>query len=131
MIEEKIISSKEIIDRAISEYKPYAIVLMLSGGDDSLTALAVAKYLNVPITHIMHGITGTGIKETTDFVRKICADEKSIYLESNAGTSYQDYVFRKGFFGVGNNAHNFSYRILKYNHFGKCVSANIRHGKRG
>lgn len=130
MIEEKLISSREIIDRAIKEYNPYAIVLMLSGGDDSMTALAVAKYLNVPITHIMHGITGTGIKETTDFVRKICADEKAIYLEADAGTSYVDYVMRKGFFGVGNNAHNFSYRILKYNHFGKCVSKNIRQNKR-
>lgn len=128
-LKENILSSKEIIDRAIAEYKPYAIVLMLSGGDDSMTALEVCKRLNVPLTHIMHGITGTGIQETTDFVRKIVSNEKPVYLEANAGDAYVKYVMRKGFFGVGRSAHNFTYHILKAEHFRKTTSKFIRQHK--
>lgn len=122
-------SSKQIIEKAITDYKPYAIILMLSGGDDSMTALAVAKYLNVPITHIMHGVTGTGIKETYNFVKKVVTNESAKYIESNAGDSYINYVMRKGFFGKGNSAHNFSYHVLKLEHFRKTVSKEIRHHK--
>jgi tRNA(Ile)-lysidine synthase TilS/MesJ len=63
-------SSKEIIERAISEINPYAIVSMVSGGKDSLAAYLVAKELAVPVSHIMHGVTGTGIAQTTEFVRQ-------------------------------------------------------------
>jgi 3'-phosphoadenosine 5'-phosphosulfate sulfotransferase (PAPS reductase)/FAD synthetase len=127
---EMILSSKEIVQRAISEYKPYAIVLMLSGGDDSMTALAVSKHLDVPITHIMHGVTGTGIHETTDFVHSVVSKEKPVYIEANAGDAYVNYIMRKGFFGVGNDAHAFAYHILKWTHFRREVSKNIRHKKR-
>jgi len=104
---------------------------MLSGGDDSMTALAVCKELGVPLTHIMHGITGTGIQETLDFVRATTANEKPIYIEADAGDAYERYIMRKGFFGVGRDAHNFSYHVLKAEHFRKCTSKNIRQNKRG
>lgn len=123
-------SSKSIVDKAIADYKPYAIVLMLSGGDDSMTALAVAKYLNVPITHIMFGNTRTGIQETTDFVYEVVKNENAKFIMADAGNSYIDYVMRKGFFGVGESAHGFSYNILKLNHFRRTISHEIRQGKR-
>src|SRR3569832_2185002 len=94
-------TSKEIIDRAIVEYNPYAIVLMLSGGDDSMTALHVAKQLGVKVDFIIHGVTGTGIQQTNDFVKSVAATEKATYIEADAGNSYIDFVLRKGFFGVG------------------------------
>ena len=131
MIDEKILLSKEIINKAIADYKPYAIVLMLSGGDDSMTALSVAKYLNIPFTHIMHGVTGTGIKETYDFVKTVVNKEDAIYLEANAGDAYINYVMRKGFFGSGMQAHSYSYHVLKIQHFRKAVSHHIRQNKRG
>lgn len=124
------ISSKEIIERAIAEYQPYAVVLMLSGGDDSLTALHVAKQLGIKIDFIMHGVTGTGIQETHDFVKGVVSREECKYIEANAGTSYVDYVLRKGFFGVGETAHTYSYHLLKWTHFRREVSLNIRHKKR-
>lgn len=123
---EKILSSQEIVERAIAEYKPYAIVLMFSGGDDSLTALNIAKYLNVPFTHIMHGVTGTGIIETYDFVKSVVNNEAAKYIEANAGDSYINYVLRKGFFGKGLSAHAFSYHILKQDHFESAISKHIR-----
>ena len=54
--------SEEIILRAIFDYEPYAIVMMFSGGHDSLAAYHVAKALQVPVTHFMHGVTRTHSK---------------------------------------------------------------------
>jgi tRNA(Ile)-lysidine synthase TilS/MesJ len=43
MNNELLIGSKEIVERAIADFKPKAIVLMFSGGDDSLTTYHVDK----------------------------------------------------------------------------------------
>lgn len=123
-------SSREIVNRAIAEYKPYAIGLMLSGGDDSMTALHVSHELGVKLDFIMHGVTGTGIKETHDFVLSVVSKEKAQYIEAHAGTTYEDYVLRKGFMGVGQKAHEFSYHLLKWTAFRREVSKQIRHKKR-
>lgn len=122
--------SKEIFDKAVSDFKPKAVVLMFSGGDDSLTTYHVAKELGIGFDYVIHGNTGTGIKETTDFVRNEVVAMGDKYLEADAGTSYIDYVLRKGFFGVGEMAHNYSYHVLKITHFRTIVSHNLRKRKR-
>src|SRR5690606_24583365 len=76
------------------------------------------------------GITGTGIPETTYFVRRFAERERPHYLEADAGDAYEEYVRRKGFFGVGVQAHYFAYHILKREWFSKAVSHNIRFRKR-
>jgi 3'-phosphoadenosine 5'-phosphosulfate sulfotransferase (PAPS reductase)/FAD synthetase len=124
-------SSREIVERAISQYSPYAIVCMMSGGKDSMLAYQLAVALGVPVSHVLHGVTGTGIAETTQFVRNFAATQKPTYIEANAGTSYVDYVQRKGFFGRGVSAHTFAYHVLKLEHFRKALSRHIRQGKRG
>lgn len=124
-------SSREIIERAIAEIEPYAIVAMISGGKDSLAAYLVAKELSVPITHIMHGVTGTGIAETTEFVRRFAEGEPVSYIEAHAGTAYEEYVRRKGFFGKGQQAHSYAYHILKRQRFVGALSRHIRHRQRG
>lgn len=118
--------SKEIYDVAVSTYKPKAIVLMFSGGDDSMAAYHVCKELGIKLDYVIHGNTRTGIEETTLFARKTVEILGDKYLEADAGSSYVDYVMRKGFFGKGNNAHNFSYHVLKSQHFGKTVSRYLR-----
>ena len=124
-------SSREIINRAIVDYQPYAIVIMFSGGHDSLAAYHIARLLNVPLTHFLHGITGTGIKETTTFARKIGERSGLIYLEANAKNAFEEYVMRKGFFGIGIQAHEFAYHILKRTHFRHQLSKYIRQGRKG
>jgi 3'-phosphoadenosine 5'-phosphosulfate sulfotransferase (PAPS reductase)/FAD synthetase len=126
MIQEKLEQSREIVDKVMRKYEPYAIVAMVSGGKDSLCAYMVARELGVPVTHIMHGVTGTGVLQTTQFVRDFAAAEDVIYLEADAGMAYEDYVRRKGFFGVGVQAHGFSYRILKHQPFFRTISGMIR-----
>lgn len=123
--------SQEIIDRAIKDYQPYAVVLMLSGGHDSLLAYHVARALDIPMTHITHGFTRTGVIETTDFARKVGEKSGLCYLEADAGDAYERYVFRKGFYGIGHKAHEMAYHTLKHQYFRSTLSRYIRQGQRG
>lgn len=129
-MEELLEQSKEIVERAIMEFKPAKIVVMFSGGDDSRTALEVAKKLKTPVQYIIHGVTNTGIKQTTEYARKTANDFNLPYLEANAGDKYEKYVLRKGFFGKGVfPAHMFAYHLLKEQNFRKALSF-LRLGKR-
>lgn len=123
--------SKEIVCKAIIDINPYAIGLMLSGGDDSITSLKVALMLGVKIDFVMHGITGTGLPEVKEYVRHVCQQLDMKLIEADAGNAFEDYVNRKGFFGKGTDAHRFSYHILKANPFEKAISKNIRKGVAG
>lgn len=113
------------------EYQPYAIVMMFSGGHDSLAAYHISRQLQVPLTHFIHGVTGTGIQETTDFARRVGEQSGLRYLEANAGSAYENYVLRKGFFGVGGQAHEYTYHILKHRRFRHQIAQYIRQGQRG
>jgi len=126
----KIDSSSEIVKKAIEEYNPTHIVSMVSGGKDSAASDQVARELGLKIDFVIHGNTRCGIPETTEFVRDVYG-RKGEYVEADAGTAYEDYVLRKGFFGKGIDAHGFAYRVLKATPFRKAVSREIRQGKRG
>lgn len=123
--------SREIISQAIADYKPYAIVAMFSGGDDSLTALTVARTLGVQIDYILHAHTNTGIPDTLHYVRRYANDSGIAYIEESAGDVYEKYVLRKGFFGRGKIAHTYAYHLLKHQPFRSAVSKYIRKRKRG
>jgi 3'-phosphoadenosine 5'-phosphosulfate sulfotransferase (PAPS reductase)/FAD synthetase len=123
--------SQDIIDRALRELRPYAVIMMLSGGDDSLTAYHVARALGVHIDAIIHVKTGTGIPDTTQFVRRVGEQAEEQYFEADATGAYEDYVLRKGFFGRGLIAHTYAYHLLKADGFRKLISQHFRQGKRG
>src|SRR6185312_4855832 len=125
-VEDKIKESKDIYDKAVADFKPKAIVLMFSGGDDSLTTYHVAKELGIKFDAVIHGNTQTGIPETTKFVIQEVYKNKDRLIEADAGDSYIDYIIRKGFFGIGSKAHGYSYNILKNNHFKRVVSQYFR-----
>ena len=118
----KLEQSRNIFEEAIALHNPQTIILGLSGGSDSLATYYVAKALGIKIDYILHCWTRTGIEETTHFVRNFAQAEGIPYLEADAGTSYEDYVMRKGFFGKGNDAHKFAYHILKKQHLFKSIS---------
>lgn len=122
--------SLDIYQEAVTIHRPDAVVLMFSGGDDSLTCYHIAKQLGIKFNFVIHGNTRTGISDTTEFVRTVTDQMDDKYLEADAGHAYQDYVLRKGFFGKGNHAHSFSYAVLKANHFHRIVSAAIVKRKR-
>jgi 3'-phosphoadenosine 5'-phosphosulfate sulfotransferase (PAPS reductase)/FAD synthetase len=116
MIEQSAINSSRAIWRqALERYpQPFAIVLALSGGNDSRATYYAAKELGIPITHILHIHTGTGIQETTDWVRWFATDVAQIpYLEGTAGDRFERRVLEKGFIGRGLDAHGIAFHLLK------------------
>lgn len=129
MFDNLLTNSGRIWQEATAE--PYSFaVAMISGGDDSLTAYYVAKEIGIKFDAIMHGVTGTGVKQTTEFVRDFAASEGVPYVEASAGDAFEKYVLRKGFFGVGQQAHTYAYHILKHGPFRKALSKNFRKRRR-
>lgn len=129
-MKELIEKSKEIVSRAISDFKPDAIVSMVSGGNDSAVADAMLREIGIIPDFVMHGNTRTGIRETTEFVRRKYQELDGKYIEADAGTAFEDYVLRKGFFGKGRTAHTYCYHIIKAGPFRKALSRHIRKGRR-
>lgn len=123
--------SAAIAKRAVEEINPTHIVSMVSGGKDSAASHAVAQALGLKIDLIIHGNTRCGIPQTSEWVERNYGHGPVDFEVSDAGTAYEDYVLRKGFFGKGVGAHGFAYRILKAQPFRKTISRQIRQGRRG
>lgn len=121
--------SLSVLRTAIEQFSPTHIVSMVSGGKDSAASDQVARELGAKIDFVIHGNTRCGIPATTQFVRDVYGRTGEL-VEADAGTAYEDYVLRKGFFGQGIGAHGFAYRVLKATPFRKAVSHNIRKGRR-
>ena len=114
--------SRNIFNQSFEMFNPSLVLLAISGGDDSLTALSVARYLGIKIDFAIHINTRTGIQQTSDFVVEHCKRYNIPLIIGDAGNAYEDYVIRKGFFGKGRKAHSFSYHLLKAGIFRKQVS---------
>lgn len=122
--------SAERMERVIAEFRPTHIVATVSGGRDSAAEVEFARELGLKIDLILHCRTGTGIRETTEHVVDHYGNLGPDFVMADAGSAYEEYVMRKGFFGVGRSAHNFSYRVLKATPMRKAISASIRQGRR-
>ena len=124
-------SSRAVWNEAVSRYQPYAIVLALSGGNDSRATYYAAKALNIPITHILHIDTGTGIPQTTEWVRWFATEYADLpYLEGSAGDTFRKRVLNHGFIGKGRQAHAIAFHLLKRDVLTSELSRGIRQGKR-
>jgi 3'-phosphoadenosine 5'-phosphosulfate sulfotransferase (PAPS reductase)/FAD synthetase len=68
---------RQIVLAAIKKYNPIKVLLMFSGGHDSLVSTHIsARILNsigMPFS-VYHGDTGTGIRQTQDFVKNVCKE---------------------------------------------------------
>ena len=126
---DSIASSREIISKALKDYPCYKILVAVSGGDDSLTALEVARHIGLNFDYILHGNTGTGVKEVFDFVKDVSKHDNLIVAD--AKDKYTLRVREKGFYGSGNTAHFFAYNDLKDKPFNAAISKHIKQGKRG
>jgi 3'-phosphoadenosine 5'-phosphosulfate sulfotransferase (PAPS reductase)/FAD synthetase len=112
----ELVKAESVLHEAQGRFDPYAKVLMFSGGKDSMATWEVCKALGVKLDFVMHINTGIGIPETTEFVKSWGNDCGVPFIETSAGSTYDDYVIRKGFFGVGtgfNSAHSMAFRLLK------------------
>lgn len=123
--------SCERMERVIKEFQPTHIVGTVSGGRDSAAEVEFAREMGIKIDLLLHCRTRTGIQETTDHVVDYYGNLGPDFVMADAGDAYEEYVMRKGFFGIGRTAHNFSYRILKATPMRKAISRAIRQGKKG
>lgn len=123
--------SHERVERVVKQFQPTHIIATVSGGRDSAAEVEFARELGLKIDVILHCRTGTGIQETTDHVVDYYGNLGPDFVMADAGTAYEDYVMRKGFFGIGRDAHNYAYRILKATPMRKAISRVIRQGRRG
>lgn len=122
--------SVERMEKVIAEVKPTHIVATVSGGRDSAAEVEFAREMGIKIDILLHCRTGTGIQQTTDHVVNHYGNLGPNFVMADAGDAYEEYVMRKGFFGIGRSAHNFSYRVLKATPMRKAISREIRQGKR-
>lgn len=104
----------------IEQFNPIAVVGLLSGGHDSMTANLIAHEAGADIS--LHINTGIGIEQTRDYVRENCASRKWKLAEYKAtentyadGTPkpqiYEDIVRQYGF--PGPSQHAVMYSLLK------------------
>lgn len=123
--------SAERVGRVVAEFDPTHIVLTVSGGRDSAAEVSFALELGLKADLILHCRTGTGIRQTTEHVVDYYGKLGPDFVMADAGDAYERYVMRKGFFGIGRQAHNFSYRVLKAQPMRSAISHSIRQGSRG
>lgn len=101
--------AKMIVEQAIHDHKPEAVICLFSGGNDSTTVLyALADY----VTHVAFIDTGTGVPQTRQHVEEICAlNDFELIIETPPDKSYEEIVLEHGF--PGPQAHRFMYSWLK------------------
>lgn len=104
----------EIITEAINKYRPKKILLLFSGGHDSLCSAHYSAHFlnanNMAFT-VYHGNTGTGIRQTREYVYSTCRLFGWNLYEGHAGNVYETLVSKYGF--PGPQSHPFMYRMLK------------------
>jgi|GEM_PF-2832652 len=129
-LEDKIESSKKILNQALSEYKPHCTIVAFSGGDDSLCVMEVLKYLNHKPQYAIFANTGTCIPATKTFVETYCKTNGIELLTTSPKKTLREMVIKEGFPGLGKSAHNYSFGELKGKPIRDMISAKIRQGKR-
>lgn len=113
----------EIVTTAIERYKPVAIRVGFSGGDDSL---AVTDWMmnNIPGCQPFHANTGIGIERTRQYVRDYCNrlgwPLTEIRAKEDCGQDYAELVKERGF--PGPDHHKKMYDRLK----GRAVALMVR-----
>lgn len=107
-----------IIAEAIDKYRPTSIVLLFSGGHDSMCSTHFAASYLQSIGRdftVYHGNTGIGIRQTREYVHSVIEHFGWKYYEGypKQGETYEDIVRRWGFPGPTLVSHQMMYIRLK------------------
>lgn len=109
--EDLIRESEAIYRAAYEEYKPSKVFALFSGGDDSLSSTLFASKQE-GFTGCIHINTGTGIRQTSEYVRETCSKMRWPLVELHpTEKSYEEFVLEHGFPGPA--AHRYCYIWLK------------------
>ncbi len=138
---ERLAEARQIMESAIAEFKPDAIIPLFSGGHDSLSVTHFAfshEFLGRYMTTAAHIDTGIGIPDTQKFVIDTCGRYgwplkiyRAMENTKSDGTpdpqNYEDIVVKNGFPGAF--AHRFMYIKLKERQVNRLVREYKQHGK--
>lgn len=107
----------QIIDKALRQYSPKEVLLLFSGGHDSLVSTHFcATYLKIKGVSfkVYHGDTTIGIQETQEYVKDVCRvfGWELIIRQPPPGSTYKEQVFKAGGF-PGPAQHVYMMRHLK------------------
>jgi 3'-phosphoadenosine 5'-phosphosulfate sulfotransferase (PAPS reductase)/FAD synthetase len=95
-----------LIADAKERFNPVLTVACFSGGNDSATMLHAVKD---SVDRVLHIDTGTGIPETQEFVKSLCA-EWGLKLDiERTEHSYEDLVLKYGFPGPASHLYMYSW----------------------
>jgi len=118
---------REIVDEAIERYKPVAIYVGYSGGNDSLRVTHWSM-TNIPGCEVFHVNTGIGVERTRVHVRETCKRFGWPLNEMRAMDCGQDYDAICRIYGFpGPDSHTFMYSCLKE----RAIRALLRKAKKG
>lgn len=92
---EQVAQARAILDGAIREHRPAYVFALLSGGYDSLAMTWLASQ-HPQFSGVVHIRTGTGIPETSKFVRRFCRQYDLPLFVYRPPDYYEDYVARYG-----------------------------------
>jgi 3'-phosphoadenosine 5'-phosphosulfate sulfotransferase (PAPS reductase)/FAD synthetase len=119
---------QEIIETALRVYRPIAVYVGYSGGNDSLRVTHWTM-ANVPGAEVFHINTGIGCERTRVHVRQVCKDRgwplHEIRAKEDCGQDYDALCREHGF--PGPDGHNMMYARLKE----RCVRLLLRRAKDG
>lgn len=89
-LDEIVAEAEGFIDQARQAWQPQKWFVLFSGGSDSLTMLALARSRGWAPDGVVHVNTGTGVPETTEFVRRVCRDWGLVLHELTPPKSYEE-----------------------------------------
>jgi 3'-phosphoadenosine 5'-phosphosulfate sulfotransferase (PAPS reductase)/FAD synthetase len=117
--------SEEIIQQAIRTFQPKMVLLLFSGGHDSLCSThwsaTCLQSMGIAFT-VYHGNTGIGIRETRQFVHDTCSYFGWPLYEGRPAKSEKYEILVKKYGFPGPASHKYMYRNLKEHPLRKYVT---------
>lgn len=134
---QKIRTAGGIIAHAIMVYDPVHVLVLVSGGNDSVANLIVsANWLrrnNVPFT-VYHGDTTIGLRETQEYVVETCKREGfgvAVRKPYNGEDHYESLIGKFGLPGPTRQSHAIMYRRLKERGLRHYVTHEVKSTAKG
>lgn len=100
-LDEQIAHSRSILDRVRAEYNVVGVYSLFSGGEDSTV---LYHLMRDQVDGVIHINTGTGITETTQYVRDVVPAQGGKLIELLPRVSYADLVMGRVMASTGENA---------------------------